>query len=427
MSDRQDLVRPRRLWIFWLVLIFSVVAGLELGAYVIIALRPISLDTDRASTRLARFSAGAARVLEDRPWAIADFDGYLGWRPNAGLSNGETRINSMGLRSDREYAHEAPDGVLRVAAFGDSFVYGHEVDQEEAWPSIIEEDAPDIEVLNFGVTGFGPDQAYLRFSTEAEAVHPAVVIWAISPWMVNRLVNVYRPFLTGGDEFGVKPRYTMSEDGSLVLIPQPVAKKSDVRRYANDPEAFKQLGEHDYFYDRAVYEDPLHDWVACARLFTAVATKLKRRYLDPNRILTGLPGRGVFNTESEAFRIAVALMLRFDVDARGLGAIPIIMTIPDIHSLRRMRKGVPKIESPLIAACRESGLSCWDLGDAFADEGDDTRIGEWFMPGGHYSPAGNAVVARWIEAQLRELPPPSAASAERAQRGAAGRSGVTGA
>jgi hypothetical protein len=189
-----------------------------------------------------------------------------------------------------------------------------------------------------------------------------------------------------------------------------VKERSDIHSYSNDPDAFMRLGKHDFFYDAAVYENPMHDWIASVRLSTAIAMKLKRRYLDPNRILSGPPGEGVFNTESEAFRIAVALMLRFNANARSLGAIPVILAIPDIHSLQRMREGIRTISSPLVAVCRESGLICWNLADAFGAEQEDSRIGDWFMPGGHYSPEGNAVAARWIEARLRELPNPRASA-----------------
>ena len=57
-------------------------------------------------------------------------DAHLGWRPPPGFSNDREHVNAQGLRSTREYAPVPAPGVLRIAAFGDSFVYGAEVATE---------------------------------------------------------------------------------------------------------------------------------------------------------------------------------------------------------------------------------------------------------------------------------------------------------
>ena len=59
-------------------------------------------------------------------------------------------INGQGLRSTREYAPKAPPGILRVAVFGDSFVYGNEVSAADVWTTRLEGDRSEREVLNYG-------------------------------------------------------------------------------------------------------------------------------------------------------------------------------------------------------------------------------------------------------------------------------------
>jgi hypothetical protein len=71
--------------------------------------------------------------------------------------------NSAGIRSNREYNLIAPPGVTRIVAFGDSFTHGDEVPNQETWEYLLEQSRDEVEVMNFGVQGYGADQAYLRY------------------------------------------------------------------------------------------------------------------------------------------------------------------------------------------------------------------------------------------------------------------------
>lgn len=68
--------------------------------------------------------------------------------------------NSLGMR-DREYPVEKPSGVKRIAVIGDSFAMGSGVGQDESYSKLLEKllnktnDDLDIEVMNFGVGGYG--------------------------------------------------------------------------------------------------------------------------------------------------------------------------------------------------------------------------------------------------------------------------------
>jgi len=99
-------------------------------------------------------------------------DPELGWAPIRGAGE----INSAGMRADREYAAKAPPGVLRIAAFGDSFTYGSDVALGADWATQITTLAPAIEVLNYGVPAYGLDQAYLRYRAVGSDYRPDIVL-----------------------------------------------------------------------------------------------------------------------------------------------------------------------------------------------------------------------------------------------------------
>lgn len=90
--------------------------------------------------------------------------------------------NSHGLRGNNEYTLEKQAGVYRIAMLGDSFLFGHGVNDEEVVSSILEgmlnTGARDqtFEVLNFGVSGFGPAQELVTYGSKASFYDPDLVI-----------------------------------------------------------------------------------------------------------------------------------------------------------------------------------------------------------------------------------------------------------
>src|SRR6185436_3250173 len=97
------------------------------------------------------------------------YDPELGWRHRANARTADQlhRTNAAGLRADREYSPGLRPGLFRVSMFGDSFILGSDVDQPDApgaqLERLLKQRGLDAEVLNFGVGGFGFDQAYLHY------------------------------------------------------------------------------------------------------------------------------------------------------------------------------------------------------------------------------------------------------------------------
>ncbi len=88
-----------------------------------------------------------------------------------------TRINSAGLRGAELGAKDRP----RLVVYGDSFIQGEYCNEEATFVvqlarALRENAAADVEVLNAGVTAYGPDQALLKFEQEADALQPDAVL-----------------------------------------------------------------------------------------------------------------------------------------------------------------------------------------------------------------------------------------------------------
>jgi hypothetical protein len=105
----------------------------------------------------------------------------LGWTNLPGYRSGpevpfEIAINSQGLRALREYPPRPTHDRRRLLIFGDSSVFGEEVDDDQTLPFHLEQEILGAEVLNFGVHGYGLGQMALRLEEEGFALHPDHVV-----------------------------------------------------------------------------------------------------------------------------------------------------------------------------------------------------------------------------------------------------------
>ena len=89
--------------------------------------------------------------------------GMRGWYRKEGESY--VQVNSDGLR-DREHARQKPPNTFRVAVLGDSYAEALQVPVEAAFWRVLEAKlracpvagGRDVEVINFGVSGYGTAQ-----------------------------------------------------------------------------------------------------------------------------------------------------------------------------------------------------------------------------------------------------------------------------
>jgi len=97
-------------------------------------------------------------------------------------------INSRGLR-DREHSLEKPAGTLRIAILGDSFSEAFQVSQDRTFWAVLEGELqamPEyrdqtVEVINFGVSGFGTIQEWQMLQHYARDYSPDLVLLAFLP------------------------------------------------------------------------------------------------------------------------------------------------------------------------------------------------------------------------------------------------------
>ncbi|UCE86693.1 MAG: SGNH/GDSL hydrolase family protein [Deltaproteobacteria bacterium] len=157
------------------------------------ALRTLVLATAAVAASLGLFECGL-RVAGISYPSFYQRDAHTGTalRPGAeGMSRGEggafVRINRQGRR-DEERAFEKPADVVRVAVLGDSFALARQVPLEQTFGSVLERLLPDcpglsgrrVEVLNFGVSGYGTAQELQTLRHRVWPYDPDLVLLAVT-------------------------------------------------------------------------------------------------------------------------------------------------------------------------------------------------------------------------------------------------------
>jgi hypothetical protein len=149
-------------------------------------------------------------------------DPVRGWafRPNVeAVVKGENpkgipiRINSQGFR-DREHTPAKPPGTFRVAVLGDSYGEASQVQESATFWAVMERKLgacqKHVEVLSFGIGGYGTAQEFLTMQQQAWKYQPDVVLLAMTTG------NDIRDNLRALSQQPVSPYYVY-RDGKLVL------------------------------------------------------------------------------------------------------------------------------------------------------------------------------------------------------------------
>ncbi len=274
-----------------------------------------------------------------------------------------------------------------VTLYGDSFTYSDEVSNADAWGNVLARRLG-CPVGNFGISGYGTDQALLWFA-ENKPDHAPITVVGIYADNLQRNVNQYRYFITGGEEMGLKPRFVL-ENGNLKLVPLPVLSYDQLMDGLRDPRG---IFPHEVFlpgsrFGQVVWSFP----------YTFSMVKLMRTDQAAN-YLNGRPTWVDFyrsDHESRALPTTVAIVEEFRRrSAPGKTVLTVLFPSASAYKLARST-GVSPLE-PLAAALEARGQRTRDLTTDLANYLGERSVCELMTEQeacrGHYNINGNRVLA----------------------------------
>jgi hypothetical protein len=311
------------------------------------------------------------------------YDDLMGWTigPNRRSADGLYWSSSEGIRAPHAgitFANLA--GRTRIALVGDSYTFGQEVAYEDTWGYLLEKGlGSEFQVLNFGVGGYGVDQAYLRYEKDVRMWKPKIVIFSFISHDATRTMMVY-PFLNlphWNTPFST-PRFIM-RDGQLTPLNVPPLP----------PEAIFSKGsitelpflEYDPGYKQSDWQKRLYHLSYMGRLF--VSTFPDWSAVNPD-------------VSDEALRsVNAAILKTFIQSAAQSGAIPLVVYFP-----HRLELGRPSSSLPLgKRVLHEADIAYTDVTPYLLELNPADRLAP---SGEHYSPQGNAVVANCLRTVVNE-------------------------
>lgn len=136
------------------------------------------------------------------------------------------RCNQAGFRCDHEFTEKKTREVFRVIVFGDSFTAGNGVSNGKRYSDLLDSRLKQVEVLNFGLPGSGPDQHFLIFQEYATQIDYDLVILAPMVADIWRIMVSEQLVISYSDsQVTKKPKpYYELKDGQLRLQNQPVPR-----------------------------------------------------------------------------------------------------------------------------------------------------------------------------------------------------------
>lgn len=333
----------------------------------------------------------AARVLGAAPAdsvrIYTEYDPDLGWINQAAVDRADAfgpgvgvRTNRQRFRASHEVPPELPAGRLRMVAAGDSFTFGNGVTNSEVWVELLGQE-PWLETVNLAQSGYGFDQAYLRYRRDGDLVRHDVAVLA---FITHDFKRMSMDRFAGLD----KPYLELDTTGKLVVRNTPVPRQADWRRLTR-PLAAELQHLRSFALAR--------EWLGTGASEAADETPAESVDVDAIHLVPDLTD----STRVEA--LIAAVVADFAEIARRRGALPLLIQLPSPHDSRKAtwRDAVRTaaegssvvfldlIEDINVLSRAERTSLCHRTGPA------DIRD--------HYNSRGNAWVAELVRGRLLQL------------------------
>ncbi len=363
-----------------------------------LVLLAVSLLVSDTILYVALKALDSSRIFYDRSavdshrldfWLSHSYDPELGWDIPAGGKN------NLGA-SRRSHYPALPH--YEIKAFGDSFTFGSDVEENQTWEAVIERETR-WSCLNYGVPGYSPDQALLKY--QRTRVKTQFTILGIPDENIARVVNIYRAFYM--DDWGPpKPRFFVDGE-SLRLEPNPIARPEDARLLL-DPAFVDSLRRLDYWprYNEEILGEPRRlQWPALwtvlrhAPFFLEGGGLLIRMEIRPTYQdeLRRYKPYHLYSESSEALVILARVIDRFVALCQERGERPLVLIFPRQHTVEILNRYGRLVYEPLVRRLRERGVPHIDFGPLLARE----DLAPYYIRyNGHLSAAGNVRVAREV-------------------------------
>lgn len=249
--------------------------------------------------------------------------------------------------------------------------------------------------MNFGVSGYGIDQAYLRWEVEGQSYHPDVVILGLYPAEIGRNLEVHHlknwGLFDGGNAYS-KPRFVINSDNELQLVNSPTLTPAELLSKANS------FGELPFIEYDSIYLNNLNDFIMNPWRVLWIG-RLAEANLSTNRFnsMDYYQYDDFYDLSKEAAQVALRIMEKFGDSVRRRGAQFIILNMSQVQDIYHLQHGKPLRYAPLLKELERE----WTVVRT-EEEIQKHSVEKLFVADdGHHASLGSKIVAEVLSNYLR--------------------------
>jgi hypothetical protein len=290
------------------------------------------------------FLVPMAALYEPQQVTPAQFQRYLKQRDSLLGWTTQSRKNDIDERGSRTNTFFDATHAACVSAYGDSFTYAEEVATEHAWANVLS-GMMGCRVENFGVGGYGSDQAFLRYQANTADRAPRVLL-VHQVENILRNVNQYRQLLYPGSGLGFKPAFHYSGQELAVEPPLRPSSLAELRGFAERPEVHLR---HEYFLPggasgkrRFAFPYTINGLLAVREFHIWSTLARKPWYADFYEA----------DHPSQALRMTAGMMQLFHQSAAARGQSGIVVLLPNAKELVHRKQTGRWSYEPCRRSCR---------------------------------------------------------------------------
>lgn len=350
------------------------------------------------------------------------FDPELGWIRKPNTSHNEKgkfsttwNIDNTGSRFNPKYTNLKPT----ISCYGDSFTFCRQVNDNETWEHYLSE-LLNTNVVNFGVGNYGIDQSLLRIKREYPKNQTNIVILAVVPDTISRIMSVWKHYYEYGNTFAFKPKFIL-KNNKLHLIKNIINEEAKFHNYEIFLDDIKQ---HDFFYTKKFKKEIIKFpylfttlknlrrnfsilfWVTNIHILKKIGKDTSLIEWNPVRTIMrlNLQWRLKLFKQNDSCELLQKLIEEFGSYGIKERFKPVFIFLPQKDDILFIKKNYHFYEELMKSLKNIEGIHVIDVTTNFIEEPDlDSLYSDDNEYGGHFSKFGNKKIASIINRELIKL------------------------
>jgi len=335
------------------------------------------------------------QIISDSEYAnyLEKRDMDLGWL-QAAAQIGE--VDNTGARYTPAFPAPSKNAAC-ISIYGDSYTWSNRTTPEDAWGNQLSRLAG-CRVANYGVSGFGTDQALLRVLHNDIDTAKVVIL---NHFVFDIFRNVNQHWGTRNSvnhtKLQFKPRFLAPGGDNLVLIPMPDFTLDEIRDLQQDPSKYLP---YEYFLPDGHYGSSKMGFP-----YTLVMLKTIFGHTKFQSLFRGEPTHAPFYREehpSNSLGVTSSILKTFHEEVSAQGRTPIITIIPYLNDFEYFERTKSWCYAPLLHKLRANGLQVINIGEKMLESDKDIVLEVLYAGEGHFSPKGDELMAQIVFDYLEE-------------------------